>query len=318
MLIKADLRILDSLHSHQSITGLSTVTDYSPGYISERVAHLEAYDLVTTTQEYHTKQVRALPTPVFDSYRELTADSPHIDFPSLISPSMLRICWFLDTPIAVSDIEPRLNVRRRRIYQLLKNLQSRGLITNNNNNRYALPDGHTGLADFAQTVIKYEHQHHVRTLIPTATVVWSAPHEMLITTGEMDDETVMATFEERDNYSSTGLSRFDDYGLEFFIAGPPPYFYSELRDTLAPEDFISHTLMLETDVRNLSYCALLILATDVSADELYTAATRYDIEDTIHALISFIKTNGETEQEDIRLPEWSEMKSLTAQYGVTV
>lgn len=81
---------------------------------------------------------------------------------------------------------------------------------------------------------------------------------------------------------------------------------------------ISHTLMLETDVRNLSYCALLVLATDVSTDELYTAGARYDIEDTIDALISFIETKGEDEQEGIRLPEWSEMKSLTAQYGVTV
>jgi hypothetical protein len=317
MLAEADLRILDSLHSPKSITELSTDTDYSTGYVSERVAHLEEYNLVMMTRQYHTKQVRALNTPVLDAYRDLITDSPHIDFPSLISPSMLHICWFLDTPIAVSDIESRLNVRRRRIYQLLGTLQSRGLITKHGN-QYVLPEDHTGLAEFAHIVIKYEHQHRARNLLPTAAVVWSGPHEMLITTtGETDSETITETVENRDNWHLTGLPKFDEYGLEFFLARTPPYFYSELKDTLTPVDYISHLLMIEVDTRNLSYCALLILTADVSADELHTAAARYDIEDTMEALVSFVEGGG-GEKEDIQLPDWSQIESLATQYEVTV
>lgn len=317
MLTEADLRILNALRTSMSITELSASTEYGPGYVSERVSHLEKLDLVATTRQNRAKEVRALHTPVLETYQELTADHPHIDFPSLISPSLLQVCWFLDRPTTVSEIEPRLTLRRRRIYQLLEQLQSRGFITKQDN-QYVLTDGLTELAHFAQSVIKYEHQQRAQTHLSTATVVWSAPHEALITTRDETAETVRETFEDQEDWHLTGLPRFADYGLDFFIAGSPPYFYSDIRDTLTPIDFISHMLLLDADTRNLSYCALLLLATDVSFDELRSAATYYEIEDTVDALITFVETNGDTRREDVQLPDWAEMMSLAAQYGVTV
>lgn len=316
MLSEADLRILAVLRSPKSITELSETTEYSQSYVSERISHLEDLDLVTTTQN-RSKEAQALHTPVLEAYRNLTAAHPHIDFPSLISPSMLHVCWFLDKPTSVRDIEPRLTLRRRRIYQLLEQLQTRGLITKHDN-QYALTDDLTGLARFAQTVVKYQHQHRVRTQLSTATVVWSAPHEALITTTDETAETVRKTFENKRDWYMTGLPRFADYELEFFTAGPPPYFYSDVRDALTPADFISHTLLLDADTRNLSYCALLLIATDMSFDDLRSTATYYDIEDTIDALIRFVETRGDTNREDVQLPDWGEMTSLAAQYGVTM
>lgn len=314
MLAEADLRILTALRSPTSITELSGSTGYSQSYVSERISHLEKWDLVATTTRNRSKSVRALHTPVLEAYRDLTADNSHIDFPSLISPSMLRVCWFLDKPTSVRDIEPRLTLRRRRIYQLLEQLQTRGFITKHDD-QYVLTDDLLGLARFAQTVVKYQHQHRVRTHPSTATVVWSAPHEALITTTA---ETVQETFEDETDWYMSGLPRFADYGLEFFTAGPPPYFYSDVRDALTPADFISHTLLLDADTRNLSYCALLLIAADVSFGDLRSTATYYDIENTVDALITFVETHGDTRREDIQLPDWGEMTSLAAQYGVTV
>lgn len=114
----------------------------------------------------------------------------------------------------------------------------------------------------------------------------------------------------------TGLSRFADYSLEFFSAGSPPYFYSDRRDTLTPVDFIPHTLLLDADTRNLSYCALFLIAADVLFDELRSTATYYGIEDTVDALITFVETHGDTLHEDVQLPDWAEMTSLATQYGV--
>lgn len=317
MLTESDFRILSALRSPQSITELSTTTDYSPGYVSERVAHLEEYDLVTTSRQTRAKHVRAFHTPILETYRTLATTNPHIDLPSLISPSMLRVCWFLDTPTPVSQMESWLTLRRRRIYQLLEQLQTRGLITKHDN-KYVLTDDLQGLADLAQTVIAYDHQHRAQTHLPTAAVVWSAPHEALVTSTEDAADTMVDAFDDQEDWLLTGLPRFEDHDLEFFIAGPPPYFYSELRDTLQPVDFISHTLLLETDTRHLSYCALLLFAIDVSVEELRTVATYYGIEETVEALITFVETKGDIRREDVRFPDWSEMTSLAAQYEVSV
>jgi len=317
MLTEADLRLLTTLHSPTTITDLSEEAGYSSGYVSERVSHLEEYDLVATARRNRSKEVRVLHTPVLEAYRDLSTDHPHIDFPSLVSPSMLRVCWFLDTPTTVSTIESRLTLRRRRIYQLLDELQSRGLITKHNN-QYVLTDDVDGLARFAQTVIEYDHQHRAETLLPAATVVWSAPHEALITSRDTSAATVHETFKDEADWQLTGLARFADYDLEFFTAGPPSYFYSEIRDTLTPSDLIAHTLLRDADTRNLSYCALLLIATDSQFDDLRSVASYYDIETTVDALLRFVETHGDTREEDIQLPDWTEMTSLATQYGVTV
>lgn len=320
MLGEADLRILTALTTPKTITGLSDTTGYSRGYVSERVSYLENYNLVTTTRDNHAKQVRALQTPVLETYRELAASHSHVDFPSLLSPSMLRVCWFLDTPTAVIDIQPRVTLRRRRIYQLLETLQQRGLIVKTKN-MYAFPDDLVPLARFAQAVIKHEHRHRAQSLLPDAVVAWSAPHEALITTtGDVDVGQIMETLTDREHWQLAGLPRFEEYGLEFFIAGTPPMFYSELRDDLTPSDFICHTLLLEADTRHLSYCALLMLAADVDAEDLDAAATRYGIDDIVDALVEFVETHGETmpEMDHLRLPDWSEMTTLASQYGVSV
>lgn len=261
MLIESDLRLLVLLHSPMSITELSDRTEYSPGYVSERVSRLEKFVLVATTRRNRTKEVRVLHTPVLEAYQELVVNNGHIEFPSLISLSMLQVCWFLDTPTAVSEIEPRLTLLRRRIHQLLEQLQARAFIMKHGTH-CVLTENLKGLARFAQTVIKYEHQHCAQNQCSTATVVWSAPHEALITTRDGATEPVLDTFEDDPHWHMTGLPRFADYGLTFFIAGAPPYFYSKIKDTLTPVDFISHALMLEADTRRLSYCTLLLLATE--------------------------------------------------------
>lgn len=317
MIAEVDLRILSTLTSPHTVTELSNSTDYSSSYISERVSHLEEHDLVTTTRQNHAKQIQAFSTPVLEAYRDLMADNPHIDFPSLISPSMLQVCWFLDAPTTVNEMEPKLTLRRRRIYQLLDQLQSRGLITKHDN-QYVLTDNLQGLAEFAHAVIKYDHQHCAQTYFPAVTVVWCAPHEALIMTPTDATEDVVEAFEEQTDWHMTGLPRFEEHGLEFFIAGAPPHFYSELDHTLTPADLICHTLKLDADTRNLSYCALLLVATDISYEDLRGAAEYYGIKETVDALITFVETKGGTRRQGIRLPDWSEMTSLASQYGVPV
>jgi len=317
MLTEADLRLLTAVHSPASISELSERTEYSSSYVSERVTHLEELGLVTTTRQNHEKQVRAVHTPVYEGYQALAANQSHIDFPSIISPSMLRVCWFLDRPTAVSEISPHVSLKRRRIYQLLEDLLSRGFITKHED-RYALTDKLTGLADFAQTVIRYEHQQRARSLCAAATVVWSGPNEALITAQGESLDTVGSRFDSQENWSLTGIPRFSDFGLDLFSTGAPHYFYSELQDAVTVEDVIAHTLLADADTRNLSYCAVLVAAGDVSCEELRDAAWYYRIEDTVETLIRFVETNGETRPNQAQYPKWKDVTSLASQYGVTV
>ncbi len=317
MLTEADLRILSALQASATVSELADATGYSPGYLSERISHLEELDLVTTTRENRSKVVRALHTPVLDAYRNLTAEHPHIDVPSLISPSMLRVCWFLDRPTAVSEIEPYVPFQRRRIYQLLDDLQSRGLLVKQDNN-YVLTERVRSLVEFAQTVLRYEHQHQAETHAETATVIWSGPSEALVVSDEGSDDVLTKQSREGETWERTGLPRFHEYGLDFFISEAPLYFYSNVRETLTVSDIVCHTLLAEADTRNLSYCALLLLAEDVDTDELHELATYYRLEESIDALTTFVESAGETRLEHARLPDWDSVTSLAAQYGVTV
>jgi len=317
MLTEADLRILSTLQTPATVSELADVTGYSTGYLSERITHLEELDFITTTRKNRSKIVRALHTPVLEAFRNLTVEYPHIDVPSLISPSMLRVCWFLDRPTAVSEIEPYVPFQRRRIYQLLDNLQSRGLLVKQDNN-YVLTERVRGLATFAQTVLRYEHQHRAEDHVGTATVIWSGPSEALVVSDKDSDDVLAKQSSEGETWERTGLPRFHEYGLDFFIGEAPLYFYSNVRETLTVSDIVCHTLLVEADTRNLSYCALLLLAEDVDTAELHDLARYYRLEETIDALTTFVESAGERRPEHARLPDWDSVTSLAAQYGVAV
>ncbi len=310
MLSESDLRILSALNTPASISELSESTRYSVSYVSERITYLEELELVAVIREGRSKKVRALPSNVLESYKDLTSRYPHIDFPSLISPSMLQVCWFLDKPTDVNHITSKLQLRRRRIYQLLEKLQTRGVITKQKN-KYFITGRMNDIVRFAQTVIQYEHQHRTGSYIPGSRVIWSSPHESLVIPSEEHSENSL----DKPDWYLTGIPRFSDYDLDFF-ATKPTYFYSEIRDRLTSVDIISHTLMVEADTRNLSYCALLMVSEDISSENLKRASVYYDIEETVDALVTFVETKGETTSDD--LPRWQEFKSLAEQYGVNL
>lgn len=317
MLTEADLRVLSALQTTASLSELADRTDYSPGYLSERISHLEGLDLVATTRQNRTKMVRALHTPVLDAFRRLTVEHPHIEIPSLISPSMLQVCWFLDRPTGVSDIEPYVPFQRRRIYQLLDELQSRGLLVKQDS-RYELTDRMRGLASFAQTVSRYEHQHRAEVHVDTATIIWSGPNEALVVITDESPDALMTHTDGSGYWERTGLPRFQEYGLDFFISDPPLYFYSTVREAVTIEDLVCHTVIADADTRNIQYCALLLLAEDVARDTLHDLARYYRIEETIDALTAFVETAGETRPDHGGFPEWDSVTSLADQYGVTV
>jgi len=63
-----------------------------------------------------------------------------------------------------------------------------------------------------------------------------------------------------------------------------------------------------------SYCLLLLSYVDVDEENLREQAAKYGFEDEIDALLRYLETHGEVDDE--RLPEWDKFQELAADYEV--
>jgi hypothetical protein len=114
----------------------------------------------------------------------------------------------------------------------------------------------------------------------------------------------------------TGLARFQEYGLQFFLAGEPAFWYAPDED-LTPSEVVCHTLVLDSGSRRVSYSMLLIEKLDIDQETLTDTARWYDLETVVAAM--YRPLHGEFElSEDLPvfLPDESEFIALKEQYGV--
>ncbi len=72
--------------------------------------------------------------------------------------------------------------------------------------------------------------------------------------------------------------------------------------------------MIDDGSRHRSYCLLLLSHVDVDEADLREQAAKYDLEDEIDALLRYLKTHGEVDNE--QLPEWDGFQELAADYEV--
>ncbi|EMA72651.1 hypothetical protein C462_00577 [Halorubrum distributum JCM 13916] len=82
------------------------------------------------------------------------------------------------------------------------------------------------------------------------------------------------------------------------------YVKSEDLDAVSPAELCCHTLLIEDGSRHRSYCLLLLSHVDVDEADLREQAAKYGLEDEIDALLRYLETHGEVNDE--RLPEWDE------------
>jgi len=75
-----------------------------------------------------------------------------------------------------------------------------------------------------------------------------------------------------------------------------------------------HTLLIDEGSRHRSYCLLLLSHVDVDEEDLREQAVKYGLEDVIDALLQYLETQGEVE--DDRLLAWSEFQKLAGEYKI--
>jgi len=311
----AGFKILDILCTQREATAkeLAAETGHSRKQVYRVVDSLLKAGLVDESRHHHNQRVvRATDNPVVEAYRHLISKFGHVDWPDLLSPATIRVCWYLDEPRRIIEIADRLGITRQAVYNAIDPLKYRAMLSPHGP-EYALSDDLQPLHDFVQEAITHEHRTRVRDRASTATIEWCDPIRALVQV-QTSEET--DTLQSAADWEMTGLAKFHTYGLQFFLAGEPPFWYAP-DEQLTPADIVCHTLFVEADSRRVSYAMLLIEQEQVPKDELIEAATWYGIEDLVTRMYRFIEGDIETNgSRKIRIPSPREYAALKEQYGV--
>jgi len=315
MLSKASLEILDVVCFGREATAqeLAVETGYSRKQVYRVIDDLLEAGLVDESRRHHNQRVvRATDDPVVEAYRYLISKIGHVDWPELLSPATIRVCWYLDEPRRITTIADRLGITRQAAHKALSPLKNRAMLAPSGPD-YALADDLQPLLAFVQEVVTQEHRTRVRNIAPSATIEWCDPKRALVHVQEPGDTDAL---QHAPDWDVTGLAKFQAYGLRFFLAGEPAFWYAP-DDPLTPADIVCHTLVLEADSRNVSYAMLLIEQERINEEELIETAVWYGIEPMIACLYRLIEEDSNTTDDaGISLPSAREYAALKEQYGV--
>jgi DNA-binding IclR family transcriptional regulator len=202
MLTKAGLAVIDALRTGRETTAadLATETEYSQDHLYDVLdALLEARLLVERRGSKNQRRVHLADHPVVEAYRDLQSELGHVEWPDLLSPATLRVCWYLDEPRRVAEIAERLDITRQGVHKALSPLKHRAMLSPSGPT-YALSEDLAPLLAFARAVVRHEHRSRVRALAPSATVEWCDPKRALVRVQT-----------EEDTDSLEDVSRLGDY-----------------------------------------------------------------------------------------------------------
>jgi len=316
MLTKAELALLDALSDGREATPgeLATATDYSQDYIYNVLDKLLADGLLTEARGSKNRRlIRVTDHPVVESYRNLRSNLDHIDWTKLLSPATIRVCWYLDEPRQATEIADRLDITRQRVHNVLSPLKHRAMLSPAGP-EYALSDLLSPLLTFIREVVTHDHRLRVRELAPSATVEWCDPKRALVRVQTREDTTALESAAE---WQVTGLARFQRYGLQFFLAGEPAFWYAPDED-LTPAEVVCHTLVLGSGSRRVSYSMLLIEKLDIDQETLTETATWYGLEAAVAAMYRPLQGDFDiSEDAPVFPPSESEFTALKEQYSVS-
>jgi len=316
MVSRAGLAVIDALSTGRKATPavLARETEYSQSHIYEVLDNLlDAGILAENRGPNNQREVHVADHPVVEAYRTLQSELSHVEWLDLLLPATLRVCWFLDKPRRVSGISDRLDITRQGVHNALSPLKHRAMLSPSGP-EYALTDDLSPLLTFAREVVTHDHRSRAREIASSATVEWCDPKRTLVRVQTTEDTDALLDAPE---WQVTGLGRFEEYGLQFFLAGEPAFWYAP-DEELTPEEVVCHTLVLNSGSRRVSYAMLLIEALKIDQETLTDIAAWYDLESTVAAMYQALQGGvKDSDEVPIVLPSESEFMALKEQYGVS-
>lgn len=315
MIARAGLAVLDELHAGREATigELAEATEYSRDHLYDVLDEcLEAGLLTEARGPNNQRHVRVADHPVVEAYRDLRSKLGHVDWADLLSPATIRVAWYLGEPRRVSEIADRLQITRQGVHSALSPLKGRAMLSPSGP-EYAVHEDFVPLVEFARAVVRHDHRSRVRAVAPSATVEWCDPERALVRVQTSDDTAALRAAED---WQITGLAKFREYDLEFFLAREPA-FWDAPDEELMPEDLVCHTLLLDSDSRRVSYSMLLIEQLEIDQETIADVARWYDLDDAVATLYRALRGEFDgSEDAPVALPSEAEYATLKEQYGV--
>lgn len=316
MLTRAGIAVIDALSSGRDATpaDLADETGYSQAHMYEVLDELRTAGLLDEARgPNNLRRVQLATHPVIEAYRTLRSTLSHIPWAEILTPANLRVCWFLDEPRRLAEIADRLDVTRQAVHNAISPLKHRAMLAPAGP-EYALHDELSPLLAFAEAVVTAEHRSRTRTIAPSATVEWCDPKRALVRIQTAADTDAL---QRASAWRRTGLAKYGDYGLQFFLASEPAFWYAP-DEELDPADVVCHTLLLESGPRRVSYSMLVIETCDIHQETLTDLATWYDLEPVVTAMYRALREGFEGSAEvPVDLPTESAYQALKNQYGVS-
>lgn len=315
MITKAGLAVVDTLSTGREVTSeeLARETDYSQAHLYEVLDELLAKGLLAETRgPNNQRRVCVTDHPVIEAYRTLRSKLGHVEWVDLLSPATLRVCWYLDEPRRVTAIAERLGITRQGVHNALSPLKHRAMLSPSGP-EYALNEDLSPLLAFSRSLVRHKHRSQARAVAPSATIEWCDPKRSLIRVQTSADTEALL---EDPDWRLTGLGQFEGYGLQFFLAGEPAFWYAP-DEELTPAEVVCHTLILDSGSRRVSYSMLLIEKLDIDRETLLETAKWYDLESTVAAMYRPLENEFDNSEDlPVYLPSESEYTALKEQYGV--
>jgi DNA-binding MarR family transcriptional regulator len=304
VLRRIELEVLATVDRGDTISELATKLDHSESYLSRAVGDLVEKGLVYTERDGRRKRVIPSDARAVELYQDLVRQHSHIDFPELLTGKALEVLYYLDQPRTVSEIADRSDNYRNTVNRVFERFRDRGLV-GTVDGHYEFNADFNRLHAFARELAHHLHRQRLEAVAPKGTILWEDYDEFL---AQAETEIDTEAFHE------TGLARFAGFDLQFLLTGHRYYVYSEDIDAVSPAELCCHTLLIDDGSHHYSYCLLLLSHIDVDEEDLRAQAVKYGLEDEIDALLSYLKTHGEVD--DDRLLEWDEFQELAADYEV--
>ena len=306
MIRKRELRVLSVLDSPKGRKELADELDYRANTVSDVLHDLDRRNLIH--KERTGNRVIATPsnTRCVEVFQSLTKSNQHVDFPDLLTPSMLNILYYLSSENAwtATELAEQTGHARATIYRGLRTLTNRAMAIKQHSH-YRLTEEFDDLHVFAYELQHHTHRIRIKRDIESGTIVWESHEEFLVRTDAAVDHP---------EYHRTGLDAFAEYGLQFFTTSEQYYLYSEERESLTPEDLFCHLLLIENDSRHRKYALLLAVKTELTPARLKPVADGYGISEPVESLLEFLRTEGE--KTSPTTPQWDEFEMLADEYGV--
>lgn len=318
MLSKSAIHLYHAVHEHANINTLKTTLDLTDTEFNDAKQELIDTHLI---EQHHTHSIEPTDTAVNTAYRVLLTKHHHIDPPNLLTPAVLTACAALynQTSLTADELTQQSTLTPDQTSTALETLAHRALITNTDDMHAFTKDIEGTLGSFANALATHIHQHRVTDINPAAQPIWSNANEALISFLPHAESGAGARshFADVDQWHTTGLAVFEQYELQFFIAGEPLVFYTETGRTLTPVDYIAHTLAEEHDTRRLSYATLFTASESLDRTSLYDAMRPFGLEDLAVAIDVYLTTRGSVTN-DYNFPSWNEFENLCDQYDVSI